>query len=269
MPEDDARSPGSSELRGWLSDVYLPALIEGQVVALMHRLGGRATIDDPIFGRTSGLPTLEAYVAEMSEWLRKRGAKYERLCFATGTDRDVTEGKLTITLDGKAVDLPIAIVAERRPSREVELRLYYTTAPINGKPALRSPVVGRDDELLLAPTIVNHLAALAHADLDALVASFESGGAIRDSRGVTHAKDANAGGELRAFYAKLLGATGVDGGVKVLKGGKADDGRICALEYTVVKIRGSVVPPQAGLAVYDRSDTGLLRAVRIYEDVHL
>ena len=53
----------------------------------------------------------------------------------------------------------------------------------------------------------------------------------------------------------------------MLKGARADDGRICALEYTVVRVRGKNVPPQAGLAVYERGETGLLRSVRIYEDV--
>ena len=61
--------------------------------------------------------------------------------------------------------------------------------------------------------------------------------------------------------------SGRGAGIEVLKGARADDGRICALEYTVVRVRGKNVPPQAGLAVYERGESGLLRAVRIYEDV--
>jgi hypothetical protein len=53
----------------------------------------------------------------------------------------------------------------------------------------------------------------------------------------------------------------------VLKGARADDGRTCALEYTVVRLHGSEIPPQAGLAVYERGESGLLRSVRLYDDV--
>jgi hypothetical protein len=55
----------------------------------------------------------------------------------------------------------------------------------------------------------------------------------------------------------------------VLKGARADDGRTCALEYTVVRVHGKPVPPQAGLAVYERGESGLLHAVRVYEDVEI
>jgi hypothetical protein len=34
-------------------------------------------------------------------------------------------------------------------------------------------------------------------------------------------------------------------------------------------VHGKGVPPQAGLAVYERGESGLLRAARIYEDVHI
>ena len=58
-------------------------------------------------------------------------------------------------------------------------------------------------------------------------------------------------------------------GIEVLKGARADDGRTCALEYTVVRVHGKPVPPQAGLAVYERGESGLLHAVRVYEDVEI
>ena len=78
-----------------------------------------------------------------------------------------------------------------------------------------------------------------------------------------------------AFYERLFGgAPGVGGaggsaGVEVLNGGRADDGSTCALEYTIVKMRGKGVPAQAGLAVYERGESGLLRAARVYEDAEI
>ena len=58
-----------SGLRGWLSDLYFASLAsqeEAQLDQLLKRLGERATIDDPIFGRTSGMPTLQRYAEEVA-----------------------------------------------------------------------------------------------------------------------------------------------------------------------------------------------------------
>ena len=45
-----------------------------------------------------------------------------------------------------------------------------------------------------------------------------------------------------------------------------DDARACALEYNVVAWGRTTLPPQAGLAVYVRGDSGKLAAARIYDD---
>ena len=251
-----------SSLRGWLSDVYVPALLddeEGTLGGLAQRLGNKATVDDPIFGRASGLPALERFVADMSKWLKSHEAKYSKLAFTTGIDRDVTEGTLALTFESKTVDLPVAVVAERRRNREVELRLYYSTQPIKGTQAARSPLVADQAELVLPSPMDEHVRALEAGNVDGLLATFEADGVMREARGLEHMKS----GGLRDFYTKLL--TG--GGVMVMKGGAADDGRTCAFEYTLVKMGGRAVPPQAGLAVYERGDSGLLRSVRVYDDL--
>ncbi len=263
--EEPDRGPPTS-LRGWLSDVYLPALLDDDqksLTALALRLGSRATVDDPIFGRASGVPALDRYIDEVSTWLETHKAKYTRLYFTTGIDRDVTEGSLTLTFDDKTVDLPVAVVAERRRSREVELRVYYSTQPIKGTFAARSPLVQEDSEVALPDAVTAHIDALRKADVTALVAGFEPGGTLREARGVEHAKGAG----LEGFYKKLVADGASSAGVEVLKGGAADDGRTCALEYTLVKIHGKDVPPQAALAVYERGDSGLLRSLRVYDDL--
>jgi hypothetical protein len=261
--DDETEGRGTpSSLRGWLSDVYVPALLdpdEKSLAALAQRLGNKATVDDPIFGRASGLPALERYVADMSKWLKEHKAQYEKVAFTTGIDRDVTEGTLLLTFESKTVDLPVAVVAERRRSREVELRLYYSTQPIKGTQAARSPLVPDQPKLALPKPVDDHVTALQAGDVGALLSTFEEDGAMCEARGMEHTKKEG----LRGFYEKLVGG----GGVVVLKGGAADDGRTCALEYTLVKLGGRAVPPQAGLAVYERGDSGLLRYVRVYDDL--
>lgn len=266
---EDASDRGApSSLRGWLSEVYFAALVSADTEQLVRRLGERATVDDPIFGRKGGMPALEQFLGEIAAWLGKRSASFDKTAFTMGSDRDVTEGTLGLTFDGKRVSVPVAVVAERRPEREVELRLYYSTKPINGAHAVRSPLLPQDDQVLVPPPVASHLDALARGNVAALVASFENGGVLRDPQGGSHHKT-DDGGTLLGFYEQLLGAGGgADrAGIEVLKGARADDGRTCALEYTVVSVRGKGVVPQAGLAVYERGESGLLRSARIYEDV--
>jgi hypothetical protein len=267
MEEAPERGAPSS-LRGWLSEVYLPALLASQPEQLALRLGDRATVDDPIFGRTTGMPALQRYLEEVAAWLGKREASFDKVAFTMGSDRDVTEGTLGLTFDGRRVSVPVAVVAERRKEREVEMRLYYSTKPINGAHAVRSPLLPQDDQIAVPPPVAAHLAALAKGDVPAIVASFEIGATLRNPAGEVFTREAD-GGTLQAFYQRLFGAPAGGGGVEVLNGGRADDGSTCAIEYTIVKVHGKGVPAQAGLAVYERSENGLLKAARVYEDAEV
>src|SRR4051794_40143147 len=137
---DDGRSPPSA-LKGRLADVYVPALVSGTVDALSRRLGNRATIDDPLYGRASSLASIDPLLARVATYFADGNATYEHVCSTTGVDRDAAEGRLSMTIGGQARELPIAIVAERRRLREIELRVYYTPegAPPGRKP--RAPLV--------------------------------------------------------------------------------------------------------------------------------
>lgn len=265
--EEASERGAPSSLRGWLSEVYLPALVEGQAEQLALRLGDKATVDDPIFGRTNG-PALGRYLEECAAWMTKRAATFERVAFTTGSDRDVTEGTLGLTFDGRRVSLPVAVVAERRKEREVELRLYYSTKPIHGSHAVRSPLLAQDDSISVPPSVTAHLDALSRGDAKAIVETFEMGAVLRDPAGRTYTRDAEGQG-LLAFYERLFRTPGGAAGIQVLNGGRADDGTTCAVEYTVVRVHGKGVPPQAGLGVYERGESGKLRAVRVYEDVEV
>src|SRR5258708_1462340 len=264
--QDAPKRDAQIGLRGWLSDVYFPTLVSAQAAQLKRRLGDRATVDDPIFGRANG-PALTRYLEEVATWLSQRQGVFDKVAFVTGSDRDVTEGTLALTFEGRRVQVPVAVVAERRPEREVELRLYYSTKPIKGTRAVRSPLLPQDDEVAVPPPVAAHLDALSRGDVAGIVASFQIGATLRDSAGGTHACVSRRGA-LQASYQRLSTPDGArGGGVLLLKGARADDGRTCALEYTVVRVRGKDVAPQAGRAVYERGESGLLRSLPVYEDV--
>ena len=252
------RGPPTS-LRGWLSDVYFPALLDDALGPLSIRLGPRASVDDPLFGRTAGLPALDGMLEQVKEWLTKHAASYTRGLFTTGIDRDVTEGTLSLTVDGAAIDLPVAVVAERRRSREVALRIYYTTAPLGGKATPRAALVTQDSELVLPTLVTDHLEAMKKGNVDQVLACFESDASLVEPSGAARS---NADGSLRAYYTKIL-----SNGWEATCGGAADDGRACALEYSLNKIAGRMSAPQAGLMVYQKGDSGLLHALRVYDDI--
>jgi len=68
---------------------------------------------------------------------------------------------------------------------------------------------------------------------------------------------------LRSFY-ELLFSNG--GGIPLEHCAVIDDERSCALEYNVVRRGKTELPPEAGVAVYVRGESGRLATARIYDD---
>ena len=239
---------------------------EKAIESLASRRGAQAVIDDPLHGRAAGLPAITAHLNKTADWLTEHSASFERVAFTTGIDRDVTEGTLSLSFETKTVDLPIAVVAERRRSREVELRIYYAVQPVVAGKRARAQLVPPSSELVLPPPMGDFLDALAKGDAKAVQATFEADGSIRDARGLQHGKKEGA---LHAFVDGLVAGGAFGGGLELTRGGVADDGRTCGLEYTLVKARGRDVDPQAGLMMFERGDTGLLRTLRVYGDLEI
>jgi len=69
---------------------------------------------------------------------------------------------------------------------------------------------------------------------------------------------------LRRLYAHLFANRG---GIGFEHCTLTDDGVRCAIEYNCVRWGDTEIPPQAGVAVYERASSGLLAAARIYDDV--
>ena len=69
---------------------------------------------------------------------------------------------------------------------------------------------------------------------------------------------------LRAFYERQFSN---DGGVRLEQCLLIDDKRAGALEFNVVQWGKTELPPQAGIVVHVRGQSGKLAAVRIYDDI--
>jgi hypothetical protein len=262
MFDEDAERP-SSRLRGKLSEVYFPALIGEAQAELAIRLGARATMYEPIFGAAAGLNEIQSRLTALAKWLGESGASYTHDRTLVGVDRDVTEGVLSLRSAGRHVDVPVAVVVERRRSREVDLRVYHATQALDRWQAVRPPRVALEKEPTVAADVAAHLGALRIGDADALVQGFESAGTLRDGAGKMHTR---AGDQLHAFYVALLqNAHGANDWVPLVRR-SADDGQTCAIEYETERVRGGETSPKEGLMVFERGDSALFRAIRIYDE---
>jgi hypothetical protein len=249
---DDGRSPPSA-LKGRLADVYVPALVSGAVDALALRLGNRATIDDPLYGRAASLASIDPLLARVAAYFAERNATYEHISSTTGVDRDAAEGRLAMTIGGKARELPIAIVAERRRLREIELRVYYSPEAGTDGRKPRGPLASMGAEQPLADLVDSVLAGLRKGAVEQALAGFEEGSRLMDPSGLAHGK---ADGAMGSFFSEL-------GELQVEIGGSADDGRTVCVEANVTRGRRDVVP---ALLSFERGDSGLIRELRVYWD---
>lgn len=251
---DDRGAPSS--LRGWLSEVYFPAILEGALEPLLLRLGSRATVDEPMFGKSVGLEALAEHLAQLSKRFTETKATYDRYAFVTGIDRDMTEGTLAFDRDDLRLALPVAVVAERRKSREVELRVYCRgrelprTSPRAAPFIPPLPAVLPDNVRQLLDCFASGDAAGAANLFDAVSFTREPTARQREGR------DA-----IELGFKSLIGE-----GVELYPTGSADDGRHCVVEGALMRVAGSQIRPTPSLFVIERSDQGLFRSLRIYDD---
>jgi hypothetical protein len=213
-------------------------------------------------GRIRGERAFRAYVAELSAWLMQLNVSVEDV------ERVILEGRgfeeVVLHLDGESgrVGIPVAIVADH-PSdgRLDELRVYHSTWPLTGRHVNRPPLWQPDPELRESDVVAEYQRALAAGDVGAVLATFEPDGYAREPAGGQHVHRGPDG--LRAFYESLFSN---GGGIPLEHCSVIDDGRSCALEYNVVRWGRTELPPQAGVAVYVRGESGKLAAARIYDD---
>ena len=241
---------------------YFAGLMTGETGALIESFAGEPELHHPVRGRIKGARAFEAFIGETNHWLAQQNVAVEDVERVVTDPRGFEE--VVLHLDGKdgRVDLPVAVVADRLPDGLVgEVRIYFSGWPLNGRHANRPPLLQPDPELREPGIVAEYQRALAAGDLEAIVSAFEPGGYAREPAGGEHIHRGPEG--LRAFYEHLFSN---DGGIPLEHCSVTDDGRACALEYNVVRWGKTELPPEAGMAVYVRGESGKLAAARIYDD---
>ncbi len=244
---------------------YYEGIMSDEPNALVRSFAARQPVlDDPRVGYVEGARGLSAFVSGTEEWLRERDAVVENVALTLTPTRTVEEVVLHLLADdGGRVELPVAIVSDRNPDRTLKvIRVYHSMWPLTGEHLVRPPLLPADLELHPEGVPGDYQRALADGDLAGIVGTFELDGYAREpSGGAFLHRGAEA---LREVYAHLF-ANG--GGITVDHCTLTDDGVRCAIEYNCVRWGITDIPPQAGVAVYERGSSGLLAAARIYDDV--
>ena len=195
--------------------------------------------------------------------MAERNVTVEDVGFIVTPSGGVEEFVLHLDGDSGRIELPIAVAAGLdEHDRMDEVRVYFSGWPLTGGHRLRPPLLQPDPDLHASDVVGEYQRALAAGDATAVLATFEPDAAVREPAGSAYTHRGT--GELRALF-ELFFSNG--GGITLEHCAVTDDGRACALEYNVVGWGRTALPPEAGIAVYVRGESGKLAAARIYDDV--
>ena len=240
---------------------YLTALSNGDTHALENVWPGEVVIHDPRVGEVRGHKDLHRFVRRNQSWLAERNARIETVASTSTGTRAVVELLAHLSGDGPEVTWPVAVVAESPDDRSVVFRTYCSQWPVDGQRHLRSPILGAAS-VSLADVVGSYQAALEAGDSDAIVDTFAPDGYYHEPIGPHFAHRGTA--ELRSFFTRYFSA---GGGIGLQHCVVTDDGVRCALEFNCLRWGSHDLPPQAGIAVYERGPDGLLAAARVYDDI--
>jgi limonene-1,2-epoxide hydrolase len=242
---------------------YVTALDHGDPRDLETVWPGDVVVHDPRAGVVRGHRDLRAFVVANQAWLAERHTRIDRVAATSVPGRAVVELLAHLEHDGQRVSWPVAVVAECHEETSVEFRTYCSQWPVDGRRHLRPPIL-EAGEVRLGGVVGAYVVALAAGDVDGVVGTFAATGYLQEPVG---RPDTHRGAEeLRSFFSRWFGA---GGGITQQGCAVTDDGERCAVEYNCVRWGSHEVPPQAGLAVYERTPDGPLAAVRVYDDIEI
>jgi hypothetical protein len=242
---------------------FFDGLMTGELDALVGSFAREPELHHPVRGRIEGADAFMRFATEARTWLAERNVEVEDVDLLLAGPRGVEEDVLHLEGDDGRIDLPVAIAADHdQNDRIIEFRVYFSTWPLTGRHANRPPLLQPEADLYELDVVGEYHRALAAGDAEAVLATFEPDGSMREPAGAGYVH--RGADELRALYERFFSN---GGGITLEHCAAADDGRACALEYNVVSWGRTELPPQAGLAVYVRGPSGKLAAARVYDDV--
>jgi hypothetical protein len=240
---------------------YLTALVKGDTHRLETVWPGEVVVYDPHAGEIRGHKRLRQFVRHSQSLLAERHARTETVAATVAGYRAVVEVLAHLTVDGREQSWPVAVVAESPDDRSVVFRSYFSRSAVEGRRHLRPPIL-RPGGSPPGDVVGRYQGALGAGDIEAVVSTFAPNGYYQEPIGPPFVH--LGARELRSFFSRCFSA---GGGIGLEHCAVTDDGVRCALEYNCVRWGTFDLPPQAGVGIFERGPNGLLRAVRIYDDV--
>lgn len=235
----------------------------GQTGIGLDGVGDDLRVDDPQHGRIDAAVEFSAYRARSADWLAERQAEPRHLATTVGPTRVVGEFEVGLTQGDRSFTLPVAIMVEpASASQGVWMRVYHSQWPILGHHVRRPPLLDKDASVRESDVVGEYQSALAAGDADRIVATFEADGCFREPAGGEYRVCGTR--ELSELFKRFFGA---GGGITLEHCSVTEDGVRTALEFNAVRWGSVDMPPQAGIAVYERGGTGKIAEARIYDDV--
>jgi ketosteroid isomerase-like protein len=240
---------------------YFTALNHGDASALETVWPGEVVVHDPHAGDVHGHRQLRGFVKQSQSWLAERRARVETLASTQAGGRAVVELLAHLADGGRQLAWPVAVVAESPNDMSMEFRTYCSQWPLDGRRHVRSPILtaGHDRP---GDVVGRYYAAQDAGDADEIVSIFAPDGYFREPVGAPSVY--RGASELRSFFIRCFSA---GGGIGMQPCVLTDDGVRCAVEYNCVRWGSHDVPPQAGIAIYERGPDGRLAAARVYDDI--
>ena len=204
---------------------YVAALNGGDTRALEDVWPSEVVVYDPRAGEVRGHKELRQFVRHSQSLLADRQARIETVASTATAGRAVVELLAHLTLDGRELKWPVAVVAESLDDRSVVFRSYFSQRSVDGRRHLRPPIL-EPGHSHPGDVVARYQAALAAGDTEAVVSTFTPDGYFREPLGPDYTHRGTA--ELRSFFRSCFSA---GGGISLETCALTDDGVRCALEY--------------------------------------
>lgn len=260
------------------SQQLVEGLIAGDLTVVRSLYSGPADIDDPFAGhQVDG-----GFERMVTQWRPVQGATVESLTTTHSTQADGyvgTELELRLSIDGKPRKLSIVAVSDvGADSRFERTRLYYRRAHIDGRQHYRDRVLQEEIHAQFDPIIERYQKTLLERNTEDFIATFAEDGYFDGHGGpVDHTEglvDLSLGQGMGVYVGRDELYRGIG---QMMDIGKADSpkGRLehvnAFSDETTTVLEFNILRPEenhvhAGVACYEISPDGLLRAARVYDE---
>jgi hypothetical protein len=260
----------ASELAAGQAESYLPRLVAGDADGVLAVFGdNEPVIEDPRAGRVAGVDGVRAFVEEAAQFWAAGEATVLHLRTTSSGGRTVSEEIVSYRMDdwhNGILELPVAAVASFGDDQAVtELHVYFTNWPFNRRHSIRRAFVSPEPGASFTDVVARYIGeGLLTGDVTATLDTHDPDMYFREPSGPPYVRWGRA--EVGKFYVGLFEA----GAPSLRPNTVIDDGRCAIMEFTAFGWNGEQWPEekhQAGLAVYERGESGLLRGIRLYDDV--